>query len=80
MIGEKIEVKLEIEVLIAGKKFESTAMMFAPLLLIAGLTMFSGDYMAPLYDGLQGRLVMTASLLVLGGCFYVSKRIMDIKV
>jgi tight adherence protein B len=80
MIGEKIEVKMEIEVLIAGKKFESTAMMFAPLILIAGLAFFSGDYMAPLYDGISGRLVMTGSLVVLAGCFYVSKRIMDIKV
>ncbi len=80
MIGEKIEVKQEIEVLIAGKKFESTAMMFAPLALIAGLAFFSGDYMAPLYEGLSGRLVMTGSLVVLAGCFYVSKRIMDIKV
>ncbi|MNJ03065.1 hypothetical protein D3C73_1632430 [compost metagenome] len=71
---------MEIEVLIAGKKFESTAMMFAPLILIAGLAFFSGDYMAPLYDGINGRLVMTGSLLVLAGCFYVSKRIMDIKV
>lgn len=80
MIGEKIEIKQEIAVLVAGKKFESTAMMFAPLVLIAGLAFFSGDYMEPLYTGISGRLVMTGALAVLGVCSYASKRIMDIRV
>lgn len=80
MIGEKIEIRHEIDVLVAGKRFESTAMMVLPLLLIAGLTMFSGDYMQPLYSSLTGRAVMTGSLLVLGICYYVTRRIMDIKV
>lgn len=80
MIGEKIEVRHEIDVLIAGKRFESTAMMFAPLLMIAGLTFFSGDYMQPLYSGISGRAIMTLSLLVLGVCYYATTRIMDIRV
>ncbi|WP_010273537.1 type II secretion system F family protein [Paenibacillus senegalensis] len=80
MIGEKIEMKQEIAVLIAQKKFESTILSFSPLLVIATLSFSSPDYMEPLYNGWIGPLIMTVCLLLLIGCNALSKKIMNIKV
>lgn len=80
MIGEKIEMKQEISVLIAQKKFESTILSFSPLLVIATLSFSSPDYMEPLYTGIIGPVIMTVCLALLICCYALSKKIMNIKV
>nr|WP_225312779.1 type II secretion system F family protein [Aneurinibacillus sp. XH2] len=80
IIGEKIEIQQEIAVLIAQKKFESAILSAAPLAVIGLLTISSPDYMAPLYSGLAGPLIMTLCLVLLLGCHWLVKKIMDIKV
>lgn len=80
MIGEKIEMKQEISVMIAQKKFESTILSFSPLVVIATLSLSSPDYMEPLYNGWIGPSIMTICLFLLVGCFALSKKIMNIKV
>ncbi|GIP32676.1 type II secretion system F family protein [Paenibacillus sp. J2TS4] len=80
MIGEKIEIQQEISVVIAQKKFESNILTVAPLAVIGLLSFSSPDYMAPLYSGMAGPTVMTVCLLLLLGCFWIVKKIMDIKV
>ncbi|MGN7383727.1 type II secretion system F family protein [Paenibacillus sp. SAFN-117] len=80
IIGEKIEIQQEIAVLIAQKKFESAILSAAPLAVIGLLTISSPDYMAPLYSGLTGPLIMTLCLVLLLGCHWLVKKIMDIKV
>ncbi|CAM3523291.1 type II secretion system F family protein [Marinicrinis lubricantis] len=79
MIGEKLEIQQDIAVLIAQKKFESKVLMGAPFAFLFLLKISSPDYMAPLYSG-QGRLIMIISMLMLGLCAVITKKITDIKV
>ncbi|CAI6079179.1 type II secretion system F family protein [Cohnella sp. JJ-181] len=78
LIGEKLEVELEVGVMIAQKKFESKLMMVMPFGFVGLLGSFAADYMQPLYRG-GGLLVLTLCLGALAGvCLWMS-RIMDIR-
>jgi len=79
IIQEKLDIQQDIQVMMAQKRFESNVLTFAPLIVIAVLNLSSPDYMEPLYEG-TGYLIMTAALLVLAGCYAVTKWIMNIKV
>jgi tight adherence protein B len=80
IIQEKLDIQQEISVMMAQKRFESRVLAFAPVIVIAVLSFSSPDYMEPMYKGITGYLIMTAALLVLIGCFGVTKMIMNIKV
>ena len=79
-IVEKIEIKREIEVMVAEKKFEAKVMNVMPFLIMAGLSLSAGDYMDPLFTGIIGRVVITVVLLLLGIAYMVSQKIMRIEV
>ncbi|RRD95058.1 pilus assembly protein TadB [Clostridiales bacterium COT073_COT-073] len=79
-IVEKIEIKREIEMMVAEKKFEAKVMNFMPFLIMAGLSLTAGDYMEPLFTGLLGRAVITIVLILLGVAYAVSQKIMRIEV
>lgn len=79
-IVEKIEIKREIEMMVAEKKFEAKVMNFMPFLIMAGLSLTAGDYMEPLFTGLLGRVVITVVLILLGIAYAVSQKIMRIEV
>ncbi len=79
VIGEKVDIQQEISVLIAQKKFESQVLTAAPLAFIAFLKLSSPEYVAPLYVG-GGRVIMFISLVVLVGCYYMTQKMMNIKV
>jgi tight adherence protein B len=81
IIGDKLEIQQEIAVMIAQKKFEAKILSLAPLFIVALLSFSSPDYMAPLYDFSQGGpIIMTISLLLLAFSYWITKRMMDIKV
>jgi tight adherence protein B len=81
IISEKLEIQQEISILFSQKRFESRVMIMAPFLVVAVLGFSSPDYMAPLYDFWQGgRFVMSFSLVALVFCFWLTNKIMDIKV
>ncbi|MDU0200221.1 type II secretion system F family protein [Paenibacillus sp. MAH-36] len=79
VIGEKLEITQDINVMIAQKRFESRVLLFAPIVIVAVLSFSSPEYMQPLYSG-SGTLIMSASLLLLGGCYVLTQKIMNIKV
>lgn len=78
-ISEKIEVRREIETMVAGKKMEAACMTAVPLLMILYLRIFSPGFLDPLYDNLMGRLVMTGALAVYGVAFLWGQKIMRIE-
>jgi tight adherence protein B len=80
IIGDKLEIEQEISVMIAQKKFESKAMGFAPFAIVGFLSMGSGDYMAPLFNFGIGPVIMTVALALLGFSYWLTKKIMDIRV
>ncbi|MEQ7052205.1 type II secretion system F family protein [Paenibacillaceae sp. P-4] len=79
IIGDKLEIQQEISVMVAQKRFESKALSIAPVMIVAFLSFSSPDYMAPMHSGM-GYLIMTIALVVLAACYWVTQRIMKIKV
>ncbi len=81
LISQKLEVEQEISVMISQKKFESNAISMAPIIIVAILSYSASDYMTPLYRWSDlGPIVMTICLLIIGFSFWISQKIMDIKV
>jgi len=80
ILADKMEVKQEIAVMLAQKKFESRILAISPLVVVAFLRMSSPDYMAPLYGNAQGVVIMTVALGVLCASMWLSGLIMRIKV
>jgi tight adherence protein B len=62
VIIDKIEIQKEIKTLTAQKRMESNILLLLPAVMLMLLQLLSPDYVAPLYAGLEGRLVMTAAL------------------
>lgn len=78
-IGEKMEIQREIQTMIAGKKVESFCMMVIPLLIILYMQFFSPVFLDPLYQGISGRIFMSAALLVYLLAVFWSCSIMNIR-
>lgn len=79
-IGDKIEIKQEIETLISGKKFEFRILLIMPVALILLLSMTTADYMQPVFDTVIGNVVMTVAIILFGIAYFIGKKIMDINV
>ncbi|CAH1196537.1 hypothetical protein PAECIP111891_00890 [Paenibacillus allorhizoplanae] len=79
VIAEKLDITQEISVMVAQKRFESRVLVVAPVLIVAVLAFSSPDYMVPLYRG-SGILIMTVCLSLLGACYVLTQKIMNIKV
>lgn len=79
VIGEKLEITQDINVMIAQKRFESRVLLFAPIVIVAVLAFSSPEYMQPMYSG-SGVLIMSGCLVILGGCYVLTQNIMNIKV
>ena len=79
-IGEKIEVKQEIETTISGKKYEFQFMMVMPVIMVLFLTVTSGDYMQPVFTTIQGKIAMTVAIAIFGVSYLVGSKIMKISV
>jgi tight adherence protein B len=80
LIGEKMEIRQEIHVMLAQKRFESKVLGAAPIAVIALLYGSSPDYMAPLYGNPAGAVIMTFCLAVFSLCWRMTGKLMDVKV
>jgi tight adherence protein B len=64
MIIDKIEIRKEIKTLTAQKRMEANILLLLPVVILLFLQVLSPDYVAALYGGLTGRIVMTAALVI----------------
>ncbi|MFD1017668.1 type II secretion system F family protein [Thalassobacillus hwangdonensis] len=81
IISEKIDIQQEVSVMVAQKRFESKVLSIAPIGMILLLKYSAGDYMAPLYQWEHmGPIVMTICLIILAVSYWISQKIMDIRV
>lgn len=81
IISDKMDIQQEIQVLMAQKRFESKAVILAPILVVALFSYSSPDYMQPLYQlNRGGPLIMTGALVVMGLCYLWIQNIMKVKV
>jgi len=80
IIGDKLQIKQEIDTLLAEKKLEQKVLNVMPIAMVLLLTWSTGDYMAPVFTTFFGKLMMTIAVLLLGLAYYFSKKIMTIEV
>jgi len=79
-ISEKTEVMQEIQTSISGKKYEAMVMKSVPYLMLLYFRLFSPGYLSPLYERVQGIVVMTVLLLIYLGANALTERIVSIEV
>lgn len=79
MIGERIEIKQEIDTSLTSKKQEQRILSISSVAMVLFISAMSGDFMEPMFETAPGRVVMTVSLIMLLCGILVSNKIMDIK-
>lgn len=80
IIADKIDIEREINTITSQKKYEAKILTIIPIVLIGFLQITSPDYIEPLYNTIQGRLIMTASIGMIIVAFIWSMKITGIKI
>lgn len=80
VITDKITIEQEIHTITAQKRFETKILTAIPLLIILFLQLISPEYISVLYEGIAGRLLMTAALAGIGASYYISTELTKIEV
>lgn len=79
-IGEKIDVKQEIETMMAAKKMEFRIMSLIPIGMIFYISMAFPDFLGIMYGNLLGVIVMSVCLIIYLFSYEWGKRIVEIEV
>ncbi len=77
IIGDKIEIQMELETMVAGQKNEQNIMLVMPVFFIVVLKSMGGD-LIDLESGV-GILSVTIALAIFVLAYFISKKILDIK-
>lgn len=80
ILSDKIDLYLDLELIISSKKFEFRIMMISPIILLAILSKSNESYMEILYTTIYGRLVMTGVLVAMIFSYIIGKFIIHIEV
>lgn len=80
MLGDKIDVRKEIETTLSAKKAEQTIMSLMPAGIILYLQLTSPGFLEVLYGNLFGVCAMTICLGIYALSYWLGKRIVDIEV
>ena len=80
MLGDKIDVKKEIEATLAAKKAEQMIMSLMPAGIILYLQLTSPGFLEVLYGNAFGVCAMSACLGIYGLSYWMGRRIVDIQV
>jgi len=78
-IGEKIEIKQEIDTILSGKKYEFQFLMVMPVAMVLVLSLAAADYMVPVFTTIIGRIMMTVSIAIFIIAYFLGSKIMNIK-
>lgn len=79
ILQERKELKREISILVAEKKLEQRLMSIMPLLILIMLKSTAPDFIAPLYAGIEGRIIMTLVLGLFTLAYFWSKKLAELK-
>lgn len=79
-ITEKINVKKEINTLIAGRKMEQKVMNLIPYGIIAYIRLTAPEFLLPMYGNITGIIIMSVCLVVYIAAIKWSEKIMKIEV
>lgn len=78
-IRDSICVSREITTFIQEKKLELRIMEVMPYCILLYLEIASSGYFDPLYEGIKGRIFMTAALMIYISAVVIGEKILDIK-
>jgi tight adherence protein B len=79
-IREKIEIRQEIDNLIAGKKLEQKVLTIMPFAMVFFLKSSSSDFLAPLMTTAFGHIIMTGALIMILIGQLIAHKVMRIEV
>lgn len=80
IITEKIEIKMEIDTLLAGKKMEQKVLTIIPVVLIWVLTETTDGFMDEIFITREGNIVATIALIMIFVGYLWSKKVTDIQI
>ena len=80
VIMEKMSIDREIDELVKRKEGEGLVIFAMPAVIILFLNLTSPDYIAPLYESIAGRIIMTAVLASNIGIYALIQRITDVEI
>lgn len=80
IINDKIEIKQDIDTLLAQRTFERKVLNVLPILMVVILSTSAGDYIAPVFHTISGRIAMSVSIFFIAAAYFISKKIMDINI
>ena len=80
MLGDKIDVKKEIEATLAAKKLEQMIMSLMPAGIIVYLQMTSPGFLSVLYGNPFGIAAMSICLAIYAAAYWMGRKIVDIEV
>ena len=79
-IGDKIDVKREIDTMLAAKKYEFQVMSVIPFGIVLYMTVSFPEFMGNLYGNIAGRGVMTGCLIIYLDAYGLGRKIIEIEV
>ena len=80
IIADKIEVLNDISSILAEKKLEQNLLSIMPVAMVLMLSISAKDFMLPVFTGTIGRVVMTISMGLFAGAYFVAEKITNIEV
>lgn len=78
IIARRMEIKDDIRILVAGKKYEQQIMNLVPMGIILYIRLSNPGYFNGLYRNFAGVVIMTTVLLIYLGAYCLSERILEI--
>lgn len=80
IIGDKQEIRREIETVVSEKRLEQQIMRYIPFFIIFYISLTTKGYFESLYHNIFGWVLMTGSLVVYVAACRISDRILNIEV
>lgn len=80
ILTDKMNIEREIKAITAQKKLEGRLIALMPASMLLGLNLLSPSYIAPLYAGLPGRLIMTFCLALTAWGIYLMEKISSVEI
>lgn len=80
VIIDKMTIERETEELVRRKEKEGMIIFVMPVIVILFLNVFAPDYIAPLYETIAGRLIMTAVVISSAGIYGMIQKIVQVDI
>ena len=80
IIMDKIAIEKEIHAITVQKRFEARILTGIPFIILIFLHLVSPDYLSAMYEGVEGRILMTAALGGIGFAYLWGMKLTDIAV